>query len=159
MKRILIALLSVGLFFSQAQAEVLNQSKDLEVSAKKSDKKSEPAPKDKSERKGENEGREPRLETYEGNDRDQGTGVGGGRFEEDGGFAGELFRVQPGRAHPITTSIKTEDRGDVIVQTIIQHEEVSAEETCMTKTVTIINKSNQKVISSETEEFCNRYAL
>ncbi|WII71310.1 hypothetical protein QJS83_12640 [Bdellovibrio sp. 22V] len=126
-----------------------------DVISKKKDK-GEPAPKDRDERGNGNEEVDPRQETYEGNDRGGGSFDGGG-YEGDGGgggMIGEIFYV-PGSAHqPVTTTSTREDRGDVIVYTIITRQAVSPTELCTTTTVTTVHKTTEKVISSNTDTYC-----
>lgn len=147
-------------FSTAASAQVLVNSQE-ELLAKKGGKKSEPAPKDRDERKGGEESPHPRQETYEGNDR---TGSGGG-FDgsssgEGSGFDSEIFRVSGGKKYsPKTNVLKTEDRGDVVVYTAIEQEDVSASETCTKITTTVVDKSSQKVVSEEVEEYCNNWPL
>lgn len=169
MKSILAAILVCFTLTSVAQASSFSYGADI---AKKSNKKSEPAPGD--ERRGGGEESDPREETYEGNERGGGSFDGGGYSGGDdrgggywdgggygggGGMAGEIFYVPGGKTYPVTRNIKTEDRGDVIVQTIVEHEDIDASETCTTITEMVIDKKTQKVISSNTREFCNRWPL
>ncbi|WP_413944180.1 hypothetical protein [Bdellovibrio sp. HCB-162] len=147
-------LLAVLVSFSLVSYAGVSQASQDVVFAKKG--KSEPAPKDRDERKGGNEDVDPRQETYEGNDRDGGSFDGGG-YEGDsgeGGMIGEIFYA-PGSAHqPVTTTSKKEDRGDVIVYTIITRQAVSPTELCTTTTVTTVHKATEKVVSSDTDTYC-----
>jgi|GEM_PF-1741851 len=152
---LLVTLLSL----SVASVSYASLSSQSAVTAKKG--KSEPAPKDRDERNGGNEESDPREETYEGNERGGGAFDGGG-YEGDGGggMLGEIFHVRGGgKTYPVTTNVKTEDRGDVIVYTTTVQEDLSASETCTTVTVTVVDKASQKVISADSNEFCNRWPL
>lgn len=140
------------------------------ISAKKGKGKGEPAPKDRDERTGDDEDKDPREETYEGNDRNSGGSFdgggysgggydGGGRGGGDGGMGSEIFFVPHAKTYPVTTNTKVEDRGDVLVYTTRTHEDISADETCTTVSVVVIAKATGKIISSETDEYCNRWPL
>lgn len=127
--------------------------------AKKS-KKSEPAPKDSDERQGGNETPDSREETYEGNDRGGGSFDGGGHEGSGGGMGSELFSVKfGGKTYPVGTHTKTEDRGNVIVYTTTTQEDISADETCTTVTTVVVDKATRKVLSTDSDEFCNRWPL
>lgn len=158
---LLVAILSLSLGVSANAA--INHGDS--VIAKKDKGHVEPAPKDRDERKGGEETPDSREETYEGNDRtdgghlDDGDGYGGG----EGGMIGELFYV-PGKGgntktYPVTTNVKKEDRGDVIVYTTTVHEDMSASETCTTVTVTVVDKKSNKVIKTDSNEYCNTWPL
>lgn len=134
------------------------------VNAKKGGKKSEPAPKDRDERKGGGEEPSSREETYEGNDRSNGGDFDGGGYSEDGGgynleVSSETSLVRGGKTYPVTRNLRTEDRGDVIVYTVTEHEDISADETCTTITTTVVEKATKKVLKTDTKEFCNRWPL
>lgn len=151
MKSLLLAVLVSFSFVSYASAS--NTSQDV-VSAKKG--KSEPAPKDRDERKGGDEEVDPRQGTYEGNDRDGGSFDGGG-YEGDGGgggMIGEIFYIHGSPYLPVTTTSKKEDRGDVIVYTIITRQAVGPTQMCTTTTVTTVEKATEKVLSSNTDTYC-----
>lgn len=151
-----ILLIVSALFCLNAQAAVVAETS--EILAKKSSKKSEPAPKE-DERGGEEY--DPRQGTFEGNERGGGSFDGGG-YEgggDEGGMIGEIFFTRNGKTYPITTHTKTEDRGNVVVYTTTVQEDISASETCTTVTVTVIDKATKTIVSSETNEFCNRYPL
>ncbi len=156
---LLVALVSLSL---TAQASVVSQdlgSQDV-ISAKKGkDKgKSEPAPKD-DDRKGGGDEVDPRQGTYEGNDRDGGGYFDGGGYNDGGGMIGEIFYAPNAKTYPVTTTTTSEDRGDVIVYTTRVQEDISADETCTTISVVTVAKSTGKVISSESNEYCNRWPL
>lgn len=157
MRALLLALLMS--FSFAAQAGVIDGSQG-EVISKKGGKQSEPAPKDRDERQGGNETPDSREETYEGNDRNSGGSFDGGGYEGSGGGMGsEIFLVRGGKTYPVTRNLKTEDRGSVIVYTTTEQEDISADETCTTITTTVVDKATKKVISSDTQEFCNRWPL
>ena len=67
--------------------------------------------------------------------------------------------VRGGKTYPVTRNLKTEDRGDVIVYTVTEHEDISADETCTTITTTVVEKATKKVLKTDTKEFCNRWPL
>lgn len=121
--------------------------------------KSEPAPKDRDERDGGQEEKDTREETYEGNERGGGSFDGGGYSGDGGGMMSELFLTVGGKVHPVTTNVTKEDRGDVIVYTTTVYEALSASETCVTTTVTVIDKKTEKVISSDSSDYCNQIEL
>lgn len=159
MKALILVTLVAFSFATQAQVLVGTQE---ELVSKKGGKKSEPAPKDRDERKGGEESPHPRQETYEGNDRGNG---GGGSFDGSGsgegsGFDSEIFKVRGGKKYaPKTNVLKTEDRGTVIVYTSVEQEDVSASETCTTITTTVVDKATETVLSEEVEEYCNNWPL
>lgn len=156
MKALLIAVLVSFSFAAQANISLGHD----ELISKKGGSKSEPAPKDNDERKGGGETPDPREETYEGNDRNSGGAFDGGGYEGDGGGMGsEIFFKRGGRVHPVTNHLKTEDRGSVIVYTITEQEDISADETCTKITTTVVDKETQKVLSTDSQEFCNRWPL
>ncbi|UOF02846.1 hypothetical protein [Bdellovibrio reynosensis] len=145
-----------ALFCLSAQASIVAETS--EVLAKKSSKKSEPAPKE-DERGGEEY--DPRQGTYEGNDRGGGSFDGGGYDggSDEGGMIGEIFFVRNSKTYPITTNTKTEDRGDVVVYTTTVQEDISANESCTTVTVVVIEKATNSIVSSDSNYFCNSYPL
>lgn len=150
MKSVLLAVL---ISFSM----VANASDDLLA---KKGKKSEPPPADRDERTGGGDEVDPRQETYEGNGREGATGGGyfdgggyGGSDGTGGGMIGEIFRITGG-SEPVT-STKIEDRGDVVVYTTVIHKAVSPTEVCTTESVIVVDKKTNKVVSSESAEYCN----
>ncbi len=157
MKSLILAVLVS--FAMVVHAGASTDSLDL-VSAKKG-KKSEPAPKDRDERTGGEETPDSREETYEGNDRGGGGGSfdGGGYDGGGGGMAGELFYAPTTKTYPVTSNVKTEDRGDVIIYTTTIQEDISASETCTKIVVTVVDKKTKKVLSTDSDEFCNHWPL
>lgn len=167
MKTILLAALLSVAFAAPAFATIGSGDHNV-ISAKKGKGKTEPAPKDGEER---GEEKDPREETYEGNDRGGGSfdggGYGGGGFDgggygggDGGGMIGEIFSVAgKGKTYPVTTNTTVEDRGDVLVYTTRTQEDISYDETCTTITVLTVAKATGKVISSESQEFCNRWPM
>ncbi len=119
------------------------------LSSKKADKNQEPVPKSRDENRG--GGEEPRSleETYEGNDRSGGIDLDGG----------ESRLLNGGKSYPITRNLRTEDQGDVIIFTLTEHEDISADETCTTITRTVVEKVTKKVLKTDTKEFCNRWTM
>lgn len=158
MKALLIAFVVSLSFAAHANLSVGTQD---DLLSKKGGSKSEPAPKDQDERQGGGETPDSREETYEGNDRNSGGSFDGGGYEGDGGgMSGEIFRTRGGKVHPVTTrNLKTEDRGSVIIYTSTEQEDFGADETCTTVTTTVVDKVTQKVISTDSQEFCNRWPL
>lgn len=148
---LLTALLSLSVISFASAATQTHSS----VVAKKG--KSEPAPKEEG-RGGNEEAPLPQEGTYEGNERGGGSFDGGGYEGDGGGMGGELFYKNT-KTYPVTTTTKTEDRGDVVVHTTTVQEDISASETCTTVTVTLVAKSTGRVISSDSNEFCNRWPL
>ncbi|UXR65252.1 hypothetical protein EZJ49_03180 [Bdellovibrio bacteriovorus] len=169
MKNILLAALLSVAFVAPAFANVGSGDQNV-ISAKKGKGKSEPAPKDGEER---GEEKDPREETYEGNDRGGGSfdggGYGGGGFDGGGygggdggggGMIGEIFSVAgKGKTYPVTSNTTVEDRGEILVYTTRTQEDISYDETCTTITVLTVAKSTGKVISSESNEYCNRWPM
>nr|BFD67961.1 hypothetical protein HAGR004_29830 [Bdellovibrio sp. HAGR004] len=160
MKTILLAALLSVAFAAPTFANITSGDQNV-VSAKKGKGKSEPAPKDGEER---GEEKDPREETYEGNDRGGGSfdggGYGSGGFDGGGGgMIGEIFSVPNSKTYPVTSSTKVEDRGDVLVYTTHTQEDISYDETCTTISVLVVAKATGKVISSESQEFCNRWPM
>lgn len=159
MKSVLFVALIALSFTAHSAVATASQAEDV-VSAKKGKSKSEPAPKDRDERDGGGEEVDPRQETYEGNDRSEGGGYfDGGGYNDGGGMIGEIFTVPSGKTYPVTTNVKKEDRGDVIVYTTTVQEDISASETCTTIVTTVVDKVTGKAISSDSNEFCNRWPL
>lgn len=157
MKALFLAILVSSALVVQVSAAGSSQD---DVLSKKSGGKSEPAPKDPDERKGGGETPAPRDESYEGNDREDGGEFDGGGYEGDGGgMIGEVFRARGGKAQPVTRHLKTEDRGSVIIYTSTEYEDIGADETCTIVTTTVVDKATRKVISADSEEFCNRWPL
>lgn len=169
MKTILLAALLSLSFAAPVFANISDNSQDV-VSAKKGKGKSEPAPKEDDGGRGEE--KDPREETYEGNDRNSGGsfdggGYGSGGFDgggygggDGGGMIGEIFSVPgKGKTYPVTSNTTVEDRGDVLVYTTRTQEDISYDETCTTVSVLVVAKSTGKVISSDSNEYCNRWPM
>lgn len=153
----LVAVLSLSLGF---QAQAMISGHDAVISKKGH---VEPAPKDRDERKDGEEEKDSREETYEGRERtDRGHLDGDGFGGDEGGMMGELFYVpgqHGGKTHPVTTNVKKEDRGDVIVYTTVTHQDMSATEVCTTVVVTVVDKKTNKVIKTDSSEYCNEWRL
>lgn len=170
MKSILLtALLSLAVAAPSFASLNGDQAQDV-IAAKKGKGKSEPAPKDRDEREGGGDEKDPREETYEGNDRNSGGSFDGGGYTGGGydggdygggggGMIGEIFSVPNGKTYPVTTNTTVEDRGETVVYTTRTQEDISADETCTTISVLVVAKSTGKVISSESNEYCNRWPL
>ena len=159
MKALALAVLMSFSFAAQANISV-GSNDELISKSRKGGHHVEPAPKDRDERKGGEEQPDSREETYEGNDRGHGGSFDGGGYEGDGGgMAGELFRVKGLKFEPKTNTLKTEDRGDVIVYTSSESQDISADETCTVITKTVVDKATNKVLSTDTDEFCTIWPL
>lgn len=161
MKTILLAALLSLSFAAPVFANISDNSQDV-VSAKKGKGKSEPAPKEDDGGRGEE--KDPREETYEGNDRNSGGSFDGGGYGsggfDGGGMIGEIFSVPgKGKTYPVTSNTTVEDRGDVLVYTTRTQEDISYDETCTTVSVLVVAKSTGKVISSDSNEYCNRWPM
>ena len=121
-------------------------------------KKSEPAPKDRDERKNGEERPDPREETYEGNSRGGSFDGGGYDSGSEGGMIGEVFYVK-NQGKKLAPGVKLEDRGTTLVYTEISYEDMSASETCTTITRTVLDKASKKVLSQDSDTFCNNWPL
>lgn len=123
---------------------------------KKSQTREEPAPEDTEERKGGGETPGTFEETYEGNERGTGDFDGGGYEGEEGesGMLNELFS-QETNSEALTKNLITEDRGAVLVYTVIIQKHGEAVENCATSTVTVVEKKSRKVLSEELSELCH----
>lgn len=121
-------------------------------------KKSEPAPKDRDERKGGEERPDSREETYEGNSR--GGSFDGGGYDNgtEGGMIGEVFYAK-NQGKKLGPGMKVEDRGATLAYTEVSYEDMSASETCTTITRTVVDKVSKKVLSHDSDTFCNNWPL
>lgn len=130
-------------------------------------KKSEPAPKE--DTRGSGEEKDPREETYEGNDRNSGGSFDGGGYtgggfdgggyggSEGGGMMSEIFYV---KQDPTTGgNVTVEERGNVLVYTEVSHEDMNASETCTTITRTTVDKKTGKVLATDSTQYCNNWPL
>lgn len=63
----------------------------------------------------------------------------------------------PGIDGPVNTYTQTEDRGDVIVQTITTSYAVDATQFCIIKTVIVTEKATGTVLSNKSESNCTNY--
>ncbi|MNK06230.1 hypothetical protein D3C87_241220 [compost metagenome] len=94
---------------------------------------------------------------------DGGGGFDGGGYGGGGGMIGEIFyapEAQRGsKTYPVTSHVTKEDRGDVVVITTIVQEDISADETCTTKVVTVVDKASGKTLSSTSKTFCNVFPM
>ncbi|MFS4460942.1 hypothetical protein [Bdellovibrio sp. HCB2-146] len=163
MKSIIALALILGAFTVHALDAKAVTNKSQEISAKAKKGKNEPAPRDRDERQGGGDEKDPREETYEGNDRDEGGSFDGGGYTgggEGGGFLGEIFNsANGGKTYPTQMTTKVEDRGDVLVYLTTIQEDISATETCVTTVVTVVDKASGKTLQSDSDRFCNVIAL
>lgn len=58
---------------------------------------------------------------------------------------------------PVNTHVQTEDRGDVVVQTITTSYAVDATQYCIIKTVVVTEKATGTVLSNDTQSNCTNY--
>ena len=77
-----------------------------------------------------------------------------GPEEGDGGMIGEILRTQKNGA--IETTVQKEDRGDVFVYTMTTQQPRGLE-LCVTTTITVVHKTTEKILSSNTDTACYNY--
>lgn len=150
-----LTLFTCAFNFSLQPVLAATASSDV-VSAKK--EKSEPAPKDKDERKGGGEIPDSREETYEGRERGDSRDDGGNDSGSGGGMMSEVFYVKPSLPRS-GSNVKVEDHGLILVYTETAVEDLGASESCTTVTRTVVEKASGKVLSEETKSYCNNWPL
>ena len=155
MKSLLLAVL-VSLSFSAQAGIIENREFNL------TNKKAEPAPKDRDERTG-NSGGEGTPghpeETYEGNERDGGEFDGGGYDDgSEGGMIGELFSA-PIKLQLLSVKTVTEDRGSFLVVTTTRSRDAYEGDTCAYVTVQIVDKKSGDVQRSDSINTCDNQVL
>lgn len=92
--------------------------------------------------------------------RGTGGSFDGGGYDDGGGMIGEIFLTRgSGKTYPVTNKTTKEDRGTVIVYTTITQEDISADETCTTRTVTVVDKATGKTIKTDSDTYCNVWPL
>lgn len=111
----------------------------------------EPAPSENDDRNNTSEDKNPRNETYEGNDR----GGNGGAYDDggyggNGGMGGELFRTANGSYFKQTI----EDRGSVLVIKSQVLSSTDSSELCSVYTENLVDKVTKKVLKTETNQQC-----
>lgn len=74
-----------------------------------------------------------------------------------GSVAQASYPGAPGSNSPVNVNVQTEDRGDVIVQTITTSYAVDSVEFCIVKSVVVTEKATGTVLSNQTESNCTSY--